>query len=231
MLGFSDDFGIVVDTVLHAGSFLAILIYFWKEWVYWAQSYRQPDKVEHASFYRKLPLFLLLATIPIILFGPVIERTVLESTRNSKTVGVVMLMAAMWFLFCEFRKTEKGRFGYAVALVMGIAQVFAILPGASRSGLTTGAGMLAGQKRTDAARFSFFMALPAIGGAIVYQMKDILTCSTSGIAPHILFIGFITCFAVSIACIHLCLAFFRRHGLYAFAAYLMIIGLLLVIRA
>lgn len=225
VFGWSDKSGILLDTVLHAGSLLAILMYFWKEWVRWIKSYgnRYPED----RFYRWLPVYLIVATIPIAVAGPLSEG-LLERARSGPTVGIIMIAAAVWFVICEKWKQPPRKFTVVTALAVGAAQVFALLPGASRSGLTTGAGLLMGRRRTDAASFAFLMGIPAIGGAVLYQSRDIAHCAENGLNPLLLGVGFLVCFAVSLASIHGCLKFFKKHGLPAFAVYLGVLGMLLI---
>jgi undecaprenyl-diphosphatase len=226
LFGISDAGGIMFDIVLHAGSLLAVLLYFWRDWARFGQSVFDPDAPER-SFYLQLPLLLLIATAPLVLAGPFLAPA-MEAVRSPRMVGAVMLAAAAWFVLCErLRKTERP-FRARTALFMGLAQVFAMLPGASRSGLTTGAGLVAGRPRTDAARFSFFMLIPAVTGAIVYESPAILGSQTAGFRVAHLVTGFAVSFAASLGAIHFCLRFFRRHSLTGFAVYLAVLGTLLL---
>lgn len=229
-MGWSDHGGVVMDVVLHAGSLLAVVLYFWRDWLAVGRAWLQPRGADDpaAAFHRRLPLLLVVATIPIILTGPTIGDH-LETFRHAVQVGGIMLLAAGWFAFCEWKKRERSPFGMGQALFVGVVQVAALLPGASRSGLTTGAGMLAGLPRTEAARFAFFMALPAIGGAILIKSPAIVHAADVGWTAGQLWFAFLSCFAVSIASIHICLSFFRRHSLMVFGGYLVVIGILSIV--
>jgi len=240
----SDDGGLIFDTILHAGSLAAILIYFRRDWLAVLKGYRNPRDPNFAWF-RRLPWLLVVATVPVVIAGPLL-KPFLESDvtmRNSLIVGLSMLATALFFWFCERRSVPGSRppapeqpwlrrprpMGFLQALLIGCFQVVALLPGASRSGWTTGAGMLCGQSRESAVRFAFIMALPAIGGAIVLQIRDILAAPVL-IMPWLqIGLGFLVSFLASLAAIHFCLMFFRAHSLRCFAIYLAAAGLLAIL--
>lgn len=229
LLGWSDEHGVLVDILLHAASLLAVLLYFRRDWALWLKAFRTPEALpaEERHFYRSLPGYLILATVPVVLFGPPLEGT-LTSVRKASIVALIMLGTAVWLVVCErFKPSEKG-FSWKTAFVMGAVQVFALLPGASRSGLTTGAGLLMGQRRDQAAKFSFFMALPAVGGAILYETPKMLEAGTDVLNPGLILLGFLVCLLVSLSCIHFCLKFFRSHTLLIFSGYLVAVGLVLL---
>ena len=185
--------------------------------------YTGREVADHPEFYRRLPLYLLIATMPLILFAPLIQPH-MESVRKADLVALVMIATAVWFVFAERMKPPCRTFSWAAPLAMGILQLVALLPGASRSGLTTGAGLLVGLERTQAARFAFLMAVPAISGAIIYEIPHIQAAGSSGLSLGFLGIGFGLCLIVSLACIHFCLRLFRSHSLIVFSVYLVLAG-------
>lgn len=228
-LGWSDEGGLVLDTVLHAGSLLAILIYFWRDWIHMGESFVDPHG-KNSSHYRLLPLWTVVATLPIILVGPWLAPR-MDSFRTLMMVGLVMILSGIWFCLCEKASEHTHtKITFGSALFMGLAQIAALLPGASRSGLTTGAGLLCGIKREEAARFSFFMAIPAILGAILLKGSEIVDSAQNGLPATGLWIGFLVCFVVSMGAIHLCLRLYRRHSLIPFAVYLGLLGTCLIIK-
>ncbi len=231
----SDEGGLLYDTLLHAGSLAALLIYFWRDWLAILQGYAQP-RVRSLSWQRRLPWLLLVATLPVALAGPLLKPW-LESAlvlRNPRMVGLSMLATAVFFWLSERRLAagraapEAGALGFRQALIIGLLQVVALLPGASRSGWTTGAGMLCGQARPAAIRFAFWMALPAIAGAVILQSRELWAAPAAQMAPLPLLLGFLFSFLASLGAIHFCLKFFRSHTLRGFAIYLAIAGLLIV---
>jgi len=180
ILGWSDQDGLVFDTVLHGGSLLAILIYFWREWLAIARAYVSKSEFENSNraYYRRLPWLVGIATVPVVIAAPVL-KPLLESDaiiRNSSITGLSMITTALLFLLAERRKLASEKpVGFLNALFIGCMQIVALLPGASRSGWTTAGGIFCGQKRENAVRFAFLMAVPAIAGATVFQAKDIFS--------------------------------------------------------
>jgi len=230
LFGWSDDGGLVFDTVLHAGSLAAILIYFWRTWRDIVTGYfcfHSPER----SADRRLPWLLIAATLPVILAAPLL-KPFLESedmARNSVAVGLSMVATALLFQLCDLRFRPSGKpVGFRDALAIGLMQIVALLPGASRSGWTTAGGILTGQSRETAVRFAFLMAVPAIAGAILFQGRDILQMGHIQFEPFQMLIAFAASFLVSLLAIHFCLVYFRRHSLRGFSIYLGLVGLLAI---
>lgn len=227
-LHWSDEGGVLMDTMLHAASLLAILIYFRQDWRRLAGGIWRWS-AEAGAEHRKLLWLLAVASLPVVFAGPFIAEQ-MACLRNGRTVGLIMILTALWFLFCEGRRDSGGGpVSYRVAVVMGVAQVFALMPGASRSGLTISAGRLCRRSREDAARFSFLMAVPTIAGAILYEAGRSLHVAVVSPPWGAMAIGFVVCFIVSMASIHFCLSLFKRHSLMVFAAYLAVLGTVLVL--
>lgn len=231
LFGWSDDGGLIFDTVLHAGSLVAILLYFWRTWRDIGAGYFRFHSPERSAD-RRLPWLLIAATLPVVLAGPVL-KPFLESEaliRNSVAVGLSMVATALLFQLCDLRFRPSGRsVGFRDALVIGLMQIVALLPGASRSGWTTAGGILAGQSRETAVRFAFLMAVPAIAGAILFQVRDILQMGLAQVEPFQMLIAFAVSFLVSLLAIHFCLVYFRRHSLRVFSIYLGLAGLLAIV--
>lgn len=231
LLGWSDAGGLLFDTLLHAGSLAAILVYFWQDWRTLVRSYLNPADPAAAG-YRKLPWLLVVATAPVVVAGPLL-KPFLESSALARTAGVAglsMLMTALFFWLCEQRLKPTGQpLGFGQALWIGCLQVIALLPGASRSGWTTGAGMLAGQTRETAVRFAFLMAIPAIAGAIVFEAPELIRLPPQVINPEVLVVGSVVSFIVSLGAIHFCLRYFRTHSLRVCAVYLAVVGLVALV--
>lgn len=226
-LQWSDESGIFVDTALHAASLAAIFVYFRKDWKELFQAWFT-RKTAVDQFHRRLPLLLIVATIPAVLGGPFLEK-LMPSVRCGSVIGFVMLGAALWFFAAEFFKKKAQQLPWIItAIFMGIAQLFAILPGASRSGLTIGAGLLCGKQRTDAAKFSFFMAVPVILGASIWEGRTLLESGTTHPAWTLIAAGFFVCFWVSLGSISLCMKLFQKHSLAPFGVYLLVLSILLI---
>lgn len=237
LFGWSDQGGLVFDTVLHGGSLTAILIYFWREWVdifraYLSKSKFEIGKLENSTgqYYRMLPWLIIAATLPVVIAGPLLKPFLESETtiRNASATGLSMIATALIFLLAERRQPSAAgkRISFLNAIFIGCLQIVALLPGASRSGWTTAGGIFCGQSRENAVRFAFLMAVPAIAGAIIFQSKDIFQSPQTGLEPVFMLIGFAVSFIASLGAIHFCLKYFRAHSLRPFAAYLVLVGLL-----
>ena len=227
----SDQSGLVIDTILHAGSLTALLIYFWREWKAIIHAYFSTSDPAFSS-YRRLPWLLVVATIPVVIAGSILKPFLAEGqiVRNNVITGLSMMMTAFFYWLAERRFTPEDKpVGFPQAIFIGCMQIIALLPGASRSGWTTGAGMLSGYKREASVRFAFFMAIPAIAGAVIFQVRDIIASCITDFDPLLAGTGFIVSFLISLSAIHLCLLYFRAHSLKIFSIYLAIIGLLAVL--
>ncbi len=235
LCGWTDEGGLVFDIILHAGSLAAILLYFWREWKQAAQGMLQPARAP--LFYRRLPWMLILATVPAVIAALCLSRFLEDAAgaRSSVNAGLSMIGTGLWFWLCdrvEARRASGGRalesFNWRDAFWAGMAQAVALLPGASRSGWTTGAAVLRGQHRAGAVRFSFYMAVPAIAGALVWQAPSVWQSSPAAIPPGLMLAGFGASFGVSLLAIRFCLWFFRAHSFRLFRYYLLLAGLALL---
>ncbi|MBZ5495836.1 MAG: undecaprenyl-diphosphatase UppP [Acidobacteriia bacterium] len=162
--------GLMFDVSLHLGTAVAILGYFWKDWVTLA---RETICGIHArapfgNAQRRLAWFLIVGTLPAALVGLLFEKSV-EETLRSPLVTVATLVVLGIVLFIADRRSRRQRsletFTWGDAIWIGSSQALALIPGVSRSGITISTAMLRDADRTSAARFSFLLATPIIVGA------------------------------------------------------------------
>ena len=118
---------------------------------------------------------------------------------------------------------------YARALGIGVFQAFAILPGISRSGATIVAGMTCGLKRDEAATFSFLLAIPAIGGAGLLELVELMGRSPESSSPGVLAVGAAVSFAVGLAALGWLVRWLRQGRLHRFAWYLLVLGPVVIV--
>lgn len=217
------------DIFLHFGTLIAIILYFKKE--VW-QMIRELLLLTKDKFFDKLIVRIVVATIPVGLVGFYAKDWLEGKFRQPFTVGLLMIITGAFFLLAERwpEKKDKEKTGIKAALIMGVVQIFGLLPGISRSGSVISGGLLSGVKRREAARFSFLMALPAIGGAVLLQTIDFFGADYAGysISDYWLFyaVGFLTALASSFFAIKWVLRFFLKHELSSFSVYLFLVGVL-----
>jgi undecaprenyl-diphosphatase len=170
--------GLVFDVALHLGTLVALLLYYWRDWVSMGASIFNGDRDR-----RHLLIMLIVASIPGALIGVLFEKQA-ESTFRSPLViaiALALLGVALWFSDRSAPQTRKiGEVNLRDALLIGFSQAFAIIPGVSRSGSTITAARLLRLERADAANFSFLMATPIIAGAGLFEGKHLIHEGVTG---------------------------------------------------
>jgi undecaprenyl-diphosphatase len=221
---------LVLIGLVHAGTLLAILSYFWRDLLAIAKAMlgglaqRQPFAAADA----RLGYFMVLGSIPAAVVG-LLALDFFEAQFSSPTVAAVGLLITAAFLVAgeRLKSGDKplDRLTWFDALVIGLFQVLALFPGISRSGTTIAAGLWRGLDRPTAARFSFLVGLPAIAGAGLLSILDIF--SAQGTLPMSHYAAaFVTAAVVGYLCIAFLLNWVKRHTLYPFAVYCAVVGLL-----
>jgi len=175
-MGFSDP-GLAFDVALHLGTLAAILGYFWREWLDVALSLiKLARERKVTSQGQKLAGLLLVASIPGALFGYFLSDTAETTFRNPILIATALIVAGsvLWY----FDHHDQGKryisdMKLPDAVVVGLAQAIALIPGVSRSGATITAGLARGISREDAAKFSFLMSAPIIAGAALVKVPEI----------------------------------------------------------
>ncbi len=171
-----NDPGLAFDVALHTGTLLAIVIYFWREWWALALALAKPERAHE----RRLLICLVLGTVPGAMagyFGDTWVSQAFHSGGGQWIVGSVMacMGLVLWLSDLVGRKVRSlADLGPLHALLIGVAQALAVIPGISRSGATMTMGLFLGLKREAAARFSFLMAAPIIAGAGLKEGFDLL---------------------------------------------------------
>ncbi len=158
--------GLLFDTMLHFGTLLAVIVYYWQEVRY---------ILTHPL--GKLTRLLVVGTIPTGVIGLAFEDFFDTISQSGQTIGVEFIATGVIIWAVESMRQGKRTFAdinYTDALIIGTLQGVAILPAISRSGLTITGALLRGLDRSDAARFSFLLSMPAILGASLLQTKKLL---------------------------------------------------------
>jgi len=174
---------------------------------------------------------ILISMIPVFIVG-VFFKDEIESlfTGNLLLVGSMLLITGGLLFFAHYKKSGEKQVGMLSALVIGLAQAFAVLPGISRSGATISTALILGVERSKAARFSFLMVLVPILGASVLQFKDYLETPTiEKVNLSVLLVGFFTAFISGFIACKWMIAIVKKGKLTYFAIYCFIIGLIAVI--
>jgi undecaprenyl-diphosphatase len=175
---------------------------------------------------------IIFGSIPIGAVGLLFKKQIEGAgTKNLWVIGVMMISIAVLLTFAEFvgsKRKEIKDFGLIDALSVGFAQVLALLPGASRSGSTIMGGLLAGQKREAAAKFSFLLSIPAIAASGLLELKEAWTILPSESFPPLL-VGTIVSGIIGYLSIWFLLAFLRKNSTAIFIVYRIVVGAVILV--
>lgn len=185
------DPGLTFDVALHAGTLFAILLYFWRTWIqiiraalggkvvrFSETSDNQRDLTpEEQSRERQLLWYMIAASIPAALAGALLEKHIETTFRAPALVASMLIIVAviMWIAerMSKFQKPLP-QITLGDAMTVGVLQAFAVVPGVSRSGITITGGLFRNFTREAAARFSFLLSTPIIGGAALFKLHHVM---------------------------------------------------------
>lgn len=213
-LGSNNDGALAFDIALHVGTLLALIVFFHKDILKLLFNLTKPNKDG------RLARLLILATIPGVIFGVLLGDFVEEKFRAAVPTAIALGAVAVIMLIVDKRAKKSERNEEVTTrqgLIIGSAQVLALMPGVSRSGITMTAGILSGLDREQAARFSFLLAMPIIAGSAVGVMLKGFDTSSVGTAP--LLVGMVTAFVSGMLAIRFLLKVIAQVGLKPFAYY------------
>jgi undecaprenyl-diphosphatase len=241
LVGWTDPFlnSAAFDVMLHAGTLLALLLFFWAElWrllLAWLGSIR--DLRVGADPERRLSWFLLVTIIPGAVLGVVGEKyfdTYFREHLMLIAVFIVLGAAALWLAEgLAARRRDPGReLGWirlSDAVVMGAAQALALFPGISRSGITIAGGLAMGLRRDAAARFSFLMSVPIIAGAVLVKSRELAGGGLAGSDVLPLLAGMAGAALAGVLSIKFLLDYLRRHTTMPFIIERLVVAAVVVV--
>lgn len=216
------DPGLAFDVVLHLGTLLALLAYYWRDWLDMGMSL-----ADGRAMPRRLLFFLVVASVPGAIIGVLLEKQAETIFRSPVLIATTLALMgiALWAgdsIGSKKRKIEDLTF--IDALLIGLSQALAIIPGVSRSGATITTARLLGIDRADAANFSFLMATPIIAGAGLLEAHKLLH---SGLTAQLGW-GFVASAAFGLLAIVGLLRFVRTRTYQPFAIYRILLGIAVV---
>lgn len=208
LFGFSSRLdSLAFNTALHGGTFLALLLAFWREWV--AIARRE----------RTLFLYLVIGTVPAAAAGMAFEQAIEQELRSPLSIALMLVVFGFVMLLAErFRgEREMAFLRLRDVIFIGFAQALALMPGVSRSGITIAAGLFIGLKRKEAARFAFLLSMPIVAGALVFEAKGFL--EVGSMEPGVFVSAVLASMAAGFFAIKYLLKFLERHPLNVFVYY------------
>ncbi len=218
------------DLALHFGTLLAIIIYFFNElWKILTDGITKGNKTKDG----KLFWFLILATIPAGIVGVLFEDIVESFFRHQLWLIALALiiMGIIIYLVDKKSKIDKSiqDLKWYQALIIGCAQVFALIPGFSRSGTTITASRALGINREDSAKFSFYLSVPVVAGATLFSLIKDNTLAIISENLIIFGVGILISFIVGLLCISFLLKYIKKNDFKIFMIYRIILGLIVLI--
>ena len=213
------------EIVVHAATVLSVIVVFWKDIVKLLQGLFK-FKLNEETWYI---ILLIISMIPVFIVGVFFKDQVEALFGNGLTVvGCALIVTALLLAFSQIYKPRQKEITWWRALVIGLAQAVAVIPGLSRSGSTIATGLICGVKREEITRFSFLMVLvPILGEAFLDLVGGGFAASSVGALP--LLLGFLTAFASGLFACKAMIALVKKASLGWFAIYCAIVGILCIV--
>jgi len=221
LFGWQDP-GLVFDVALHFGTLLALIVYFWRTWL---------DVLLRDH---RLLLLLVVGSVPGGVVGFVGSSYIEEHFRQPWQIGAALVVFGIVLWGADWagaKRRDRADFGLVDALAIGSAQALALFPGVSRSGITITTGLLLGFKRESAATFSFLLATPITGGAVLWATRRLLREGVPADERAAFVAGVVASALVGFLAIHYLLRYVRTRSYAPFVVYRVVVGILVVVLA
>lgn len=229
--------------IVQLGTLVSLFIFYWKDLLSIAtatlhatrNTFTTPRAAWNLTPDALLGFYIILATIPALLAGYLLKDAVEALFRQPMLEASIRLFAAAVLLALAEWLSKKNRdlnsMTWLDALIIGLTQVIAVFPGASRSGTTIAGGMFRGFDRPSAARFAFLMSAPVMLAAGLYEMLDVIQMPNLAQFLPLLAVGFVTAAITGWFAIKWLINYLGKHSLYVFAIYCAVIGLIVILFA
>ncbi len=231
LLGWEDP-GAAYTAVVQIGTELAVILYFWRDiWTIgsgWVRGVFSASARQESEW--RMGWFIIVGSLPIVVLGLLLQDLIDSEFRNLVVIGTMLIVLGVVLGIAEKigRKVKPlEQMNARDAVLLGLAQAGALVPGVSRSGATISMGLFLGYERAVATRYAFLLAIPAVVGAGLYKLKDIGGDNTYGVGPTI--VGTVISFAVGLAVIHWLLRYVSTRSYAPFVAYRIGLGAVVLI--
>jgi len=222
------DPGLSFDIALHLGTLIALLIYFRADWIALISSAFGIIRGRTQAPDARTLMRIVVATIPGAIAGALFEHQVEDALRNPQVIAMMLIALALVLAVAEItgrRKKSLDEISWGDAITIGVAQSIAIVPGASRSGVTISAGLFRSLKRETAARFSFYLSTPIIGGAVSKRTLEMVkgAATIDQLTPFIA--GILSAGVVGYLAIAFLMRYLQTRTTYLFVYYRIALGI------
>jgi undecaprenyl-diphosphatase len=213
-------FGLAFDVALHAGTLLAIVVYFAEDLA--AMAAAVPEVMSADRGAGKLARLIVIGTIPVVIVGLTLAGWMEDHLRTPPVIVITLVVGALWMIAAErygTRHRNEDSLTAGGAMLVGAAQASALVPGMSRSGSTIAMAMLLGLTRESAARFSFLLGVPAMFAAAAHEGRHLLGHPMDALTAQVFVTGIIVSGIVGYATVKYFLRYLASHSLAVFGWY------------
>ena len=226
-----EESGLAFDVALHFGTMMAVILIFFKDWWNLFVGAIKDVKEKKKTTNGKMFWYLMIATIPAALAGVLLDNVIEDVIRNKVWIialalaimGLLIYVGDKWASKHYKKETEFEDITLKQALIVGISQAFAVIPGFSRSGTTILAGRLQGISKEAITKFTFLLSVPVICGATILKVGDLALTKE-------VIVGIITSFATGIIAIKFLLRYIKKHDFSIFAFYRVILAIIVLVK-
>ena len=221
---------IALEVILHAGTLLAVIVTYYRDLgrmiADGLRCLRSPGdpQLRATAGVREIGL-LCLATLPVVVAGLLFKNPIEGAFENPQIAAAMLIVTGLLLLATRLIAPQSRILGMRIALPMGLMQVLSLMPGISRSGATICGGLFGGGRPAEVVRFSFLMSIPAILGAVLFQLPDLKEAWQAGLLLSY-GAGFVVSFASGMLAIQILLRVVVRGRFFLFGAYCILAGLL-----
>ncbi len=230
LFGFADQ-GLAFDVAVHIGSLSAVIAYFRRDLREMLHDFMHSlGTGGNSNENSRMVWMIILATIPVVLFGALFKGVVESSLRSIVVIIITTIAFAVLLYWADVkgkRQRDELTLSWRDALIIGLFQAVAIIPGTSRSGITITAALLLGLSRKAASRFSFLLSIPTIFMSGIYVTYGLISNGEQVIWGDLI-LGVMLSFVAAYLCIHMFLSFIERVGMLPFVIYRLILGAALI---
>lgn len=227
-----DDPGAAFTAVIQIGTELAVVIYFWRDIVTiatgWIRGLFSASAREELEW--RMGWFIIIGSVPIVILGVLFQDSIKHEFRRVALIAVALIVFGLILGFAErwgLKNRPIEKLTRRDAVLFGLAQACALFPGVSRSGGTISMGLLLGYERRAATRYAFLLAIPAVLGAGIFNLKDI-PGQANAYGPGPTIVATIVSFVVGLAVIHWLLEYVSRKSYTPFVVYRIALGVLVL---
>ncbi len=231
-----NDPGAQFTAIIQLGTMAAVVIYFWRDLLAvvttWFRSLTRPAL--RVELHARMGWYLIIGTIPIAIFGFLFRNQIENGARSLYLMGTTLIVFGLVLGAADYLGSKKrpvAAVNRKDAIIMGLAQALALIPGVSRSGATITAGLIMGLDREAAARFSFLLSVPAIVLSGLFGLVKEVGRGSGNAGWGAIIVATIVSFVVGYGAIAFLLKWLARHTLYIFVVYRVALGLVILVLA